>query len=217
MVILILFLIFLFLEKITPFIFTANQFFPQYCYYKILDEDNKHIIFNFATIGEKKEYINITLTQKYPDKKIIYYKSYSEMDEYTSYNLSKGKYYLCFIPNTKNEFKISFNFQILEEDENLNNIVTDSQMKELGKKLEKIKYGFKTLENNSNNLMNNKISHLSYLFNYLKQIKWLTFAKVFVVGFGSLFQIYVIKKMFGDDNRMNQIKPGTINNKNEFL
>jgi hypothetical protein len=38
-----------------------------------------------------------------------------------------------------------------------------------------------------------------------------------VVGFGSLFQIYVIKKMFGDDNRMNQIKPGTINNKNEFL
>ena len=34
-----------------------------------------------------------------------------------------------------------------------------------------------------------------------------------------LFQIYVIQKMFGEDKRISQIKPGTgkVNNKNDFL
>ena len=212
-----LFILFLLFQKINLFIFTVNQFFPKYCFYKTILNENEKISFNFATIGDKKQYINITLTQLTPLKKELYFKSYVELDEYISPNLDQGKYNLCFIPNTKNEFKISFNLQSFEEDENLNKIATDTQLKKLGEKLEKIKEGFNNLENNSNNLMNTKATHLAYLYNYLKDIKKLTFAKVFIISFVSLFQIYVIQKMFGDDKRLGQIKTREDNNKSDIL
>ena len=66
--------------------------------------------------------------------------------------------------------------------------------------------------------MNTKVTHLVYLYNYLKEIKRLTFAKVFIISFVSLFQIYVIQRMFGEDKRMNQIKTGKAIDKNaDFL
>ena len=212
-----LFILFLLFQKINLFIFTVNQFFPKYCFYKNILTDNEKISFNFATIGDKKEFINISLTQVAPLKQELYSKSYIELDEYITSNLKQGKYYLCFIPNTKNEFKISFNLQSFEEDENLNKIATDTQLKNIGEKLEKIKEGFNNLENNSNNLMNTKATHLAYLYNYLKDIKKLTFAKVFIISFVSLFQIYVIQKMFGEDKRLSQIKTGEDNNKPDIL
>ena len=207
----------LFLENINSFIFTLNQFFPKYCFYKIIKTDEVKIIFNYATIGEKEELVNVTFIQTNPNTKEIYSKSYLDSDEYISPNLKKGKYNLCFIPNTKNEFKISFNFQTLEEDENMNRIATDTQLKNIAQKIKQIKNGFNNLENNSNNLMNNKYFHLSYLYKYLKQIKNLTFAKIIVIGSVTLFQIYVIQKMFGEDKRISKIKTGKINNKIDFL
>ena len=197
--------------------FTLNQYFPQYCFYKIIEEDDQKIMFNFATIGEKKELINATLTQLSPQKNEIYSASFLETDDYTSPNLKKGKYNLCFIPNTKNEFKLSFNFQTLD-DANMNNIATDTQLKNIVEKIKQIKNGFNNLENNLNNLMNTKHTHLLYLSKYLKEIKNLTFGKIFIVGLMVLFQIYVIQKMFGEDKRMNQIKTGkVIDNKVDFL
>ena len=65
--------------------------------------------------------------------------------------------------------------------------------------------------------MNTKATHLAYLYNYLKDIKKLTFAKVFIISFVSLFQIYVIQKMFGDDKRLGQIKTREDNNKSDIL
>ena len=193
-----------------------NQFFPQYCFYKILDQDNQQITFNYQTIGEKKELINVTLTQIKPHKNEIYSASNLESDQFTTPSLKQGKYNLCFIPNTKNEFKISFNFQTLE-DENMNNIATDSQLKNIAEKIKKIKNDFNNLENNSNNLMNTKYTHLSYLNKYLKQIKNLTFGKVFIFGLVVLFQIYVIQKMFNEDKRISRIKTGKADNKIDFL
>ena len=90
--------------KINLFMFTLNQYFPQYCFYKIIEEDDQKITFNFATIGEKKELINVTLTQVNPHKNEIYSASFLETYDYISPYLKKGKYNLCFIPNTKNEF-----------------------------------------------------------------------------------------------------------------
>ena len=213
-----LFLIFLFLnfDKINPFIFSLNQFFPQYCFFKTVETDEQKITFNFQTIGEKKELINVTFTQINPNKNEIYSAAFVESDEFISPNLKKGKYNLCFIPNTKKEFKISFNFQTLE-DENMNNIATDSQLKNIAEKIKKIISGFNNLENNSNNLMSTKYTHLLYLGQYLKQIKNLTFAKIIIFGLIVLFQIYVIQKMFGEDKRTSQIKTGKINNKIDFL
>lgn len=212
-----LFILLLLFQKINLFIFTVNQFFPKYCFYKRILNDNEKISFNFATIGDKKEFINITLTQQIPLEKELYSKSYIELDEYISPILEQGKYNLCFIPNTKNEFKISFNLQSFEEDENLNKIATDTQLKNIGKKLEKIKTDFNNLENNYNNLLNTKATHLVYLYNYLKEIKRLTFAKVFIISFVSLFQIYVIQRMFGEDKRLSEIKTREDINESDIL
>ena len=215
-------LIFLYLllcfGKINLFMITLNQFYPQYCFFKIIKEDNQRIIFNYATIGEQKELINVTFTQLTPQKNIFYSKYYLESDEYNSPNLKQGKYNLCFIPNSKNEFKISFNFQTLD-DKNMNDIATDTQLKNIVEKVKKIKNGFQNLEDNSNNLLNTKYTHLLYLSKYLKQIKRLTFTKIIIIGLMVLFQIYVIQKMFGEDKRISQIKTGTgkVNNKNDFL
>ena len=212
-----LFILFLLFQKINLLIFTLNQFFPKYCFYKIISKDNEKITFNFATIGDKNKYINITLTQQTPLKKELYSKSFIELDDYFSPNLEKGKYVLCFIPNTKNEFKISFNIQSFEEDENLNKIATDVQLKKIGEKLEIIKNGFNNLENNSNNLMNTKATHLGFLYIYLKDIKKLTFAKIFIISLVSLFQIYVIQKMFGEEKRLSVIKTRDDINKADIL
>ena len=213
----VLFLLFLLLEEINLYLFSVNQLYPRYCFYKNIQTDNQNIIFNFATIGEKKELINVTLYQITPYKKEIYFNPFTELDEYISPNLQKGKYNLCFIPNTKSEFKISFNFQTLEEDESMNSIATDTQLKNIVEKVKKIKKGFTNLESNSVNLMNMKYSHLSFLYKYLKQIKDLTFGKLLVISLITLFQIYVIQKMFGEDKRMNRIKAGNINNKIDFI
>ena len=214
-------LIFLYLllcfGKINLFMINLNQYYPQYCFFKIIKEENQRIIFNYATIGEQKELINVTFTQITPKKNIIYSKFYLESDEYNSPELKHGKYNLCFIPNTKNEFKISFNFQTLEEDESMNSIATDTQLKSIVEKVKKIKKGFTNLESNSVNLMNMKYSHLSFLYKYLKQIKDLTFGKLLVISLITLFQIYVIQKMFGEDKRMKRIKAGNINNKLDFI
>ena len=191
--------------KINLFMFTLNQYFPQYCFYKIIEKDDQKITFNFATIGEKKELINVTLTQVNPHKNEIYSASFLETYDYISPYLKKGKYNLCFIPNTKNEFKLSFNFQTLE-DKNMNNIATDTQLKNIVEKIKQIKNGFNNLENNLNNLMNTKHTHLLYLGKYVKQIKNLTFGKICIVGLVVLFQIYVIQKMFGEDKRLRIIK-----------
>ena len=99
----------------------------------------------------------------------------------------------------------------------MNRIATDTQLKNIAQKIKQIKNGFNNLENNSNNLMNNKYFHLSYLYKYLKQIKNLTFAKIIVIGSVTLFQIYVIQKMFGEDKRIRKIKTGKINNKLDFI
>ena len=213
----VLFLLFLLLEEINLYLFSVNQLYPRYCFYKNIQTDNQNIIFNFATIGEKKELINVTLYQITPYKKEKYFNPFTELDEYISPNLQKGKYNLCFIPNTKSEFKISFNFQTLEEDESMNSIATDTQLKSIVEKVKKIKKGFTNLESNSVNLMNMKYSHLSFLYKYLKQIKDLTFGKLLVISLVTLFQIYVIQKMFGEDKRMNRIKAGNINNKLDFI
>ena len=99
----------------------------------------------------------------------------------------------------------------------MNSIATDTQLKSIVEKVKKIKKGFTNLESNSVNLMNMKYSHLSFLYKYLKQIKDLTFGKLLVISLITLFQIYVIQKMFGEDKRMNRIKAGNINNKLDFI
>ena len=71
----------------------------------------------------------------------------------------------------------------------------------------------------SNTLLTRRLFNFIYLNNYISQIKLLTFVKIGIVGLISLFQIYVIQKMFGEDKRMSKIKPTTSknNNKIEFL
>lgn len=212
----VLFILFLLFQKINPYIFTVNQFYPRYCFYKVISTKNEKLSFNFLTIGDKNEFINITLTQSSSNKE-LYFKYFIEEDSFISDNLEEGKYKLCFIPNTKDTFKISFNIQSFEEDENLNKIATDTQLKNIGKKLEKIKTDFNNLENNYNNLLNTKATHLVYLYNYLKEIKRLTFAKVFIISFVSLFQIYVIQRMFGEDKRLSEIKTREDINESDIL
>ena len=214
--------LFSFIKTINSFMFHITQYYSQYCFSKQLKEDNQKISYNYVTIGEKKEFINITLKQVAPYKKEIHSTSFLEANEYISPNLNKGKYILCFISNSKNEYKISFNFQTTEEDGNIKNIATDEQLKKLREKMENIKTGMNNLENNANNYMNIQYTHFMYLNNHLKQIKNLTFTKVIVIGFIVLFQIYVIQKMLGDDKRVSKIKTNdsngsNVNNQIEFL
>ena len=78
-----------------------------------------------------------------------------------------------------------------------------------------ISEGLKNIRHTSNNLISKKFTHFLYLCDYVWQIKLLTLAKILIVGLMSLFQIYVIQKMFGEDKRMSQIK--TSSNKNNKI
>ena len=206
--------------NINTFIFGVQKFKREYCFSKEITLNDQRITYNFATIGEKKEYVDTVLRQMTPKRKDIYSTSKSETGEFKTNPLNPGKYNLCFYPYSTNVFQISFNFQSSEEDEGIKNIATDTQMKEIRGKIDEIKNGMRLMDTNANNLFHRKFTHLLYLTNYVSQIQTLTFLKIFVVGLISFFQIFVIKKMFGDDKRISKIQTNQKidrNNKIEFL
>ena len=117
-----------------------------------------------------------------------------------------------------NIFSISFSFQTSEEDGELKNIATDTKFKEMKVKIDDLNTRMTTLENNAHNLLNTKFTHFLYLSDYIREIKFLTLIKILIVALVSIFQIYVIQKLFGDDKRMSKIKTSKNNNiKSDFL
>ena len=85
-------------------------------------------------------------------------------------------------------------------------------------KIDEINLKMTTLENNAHNLLNRKFTHFLYLSDYIREIKILTLIKILIVAIVSIFQIYVIQKMFGDDKRLSKIKTSkNTNSKSEFL
>ena len=215
---LILLFFFFSLQNINAFMFGVQKFQREYCFSKEINSDDERITFNYATIGEKKQYVDAVLRQLTPKRKDIYSTSKSESGEFKTNPLSHGKYHLCFYPYSTDSFSITFNFQTSEEEGDIKNIATDTQLKEIQSKIEDIKKGIRTIENNENTLISTKFTHFLYLSDYIHQIKNLTLIKICIIGAISLFQIYVIQKMFGEDKRMSQIKTNTkSNNKIEFL
>ena len=207
-----------FLGNINTFTFWVQKYQREYCFSKDITLTDTRITFNYWTIGEKKEYVDVVLRQMTPKRKDIYSTSKSENAEFRSNPLLPGKYNLCFYPYSTDPFSISFNYQTSEEDGDIKDITTDTQFKEIKTKMDNIKKGIDTLENNSNKLIDRKFIHFVYLSDYISQIKFLTFVKIVIIGVISLFQIYVIRRMFGDDKRMSQIKTNpNVSNKLEFL
>jgi len=214
----ILFLLFISLGKINSFQFKTKKNEREYCFYKNVLSDNQTISFNFACTGDGKEYIDVTLSQISPVKKDIHSFSKSEYGNFKTNLLNEGKYKLCFYPYSTNSYYVWFTYQTSEEDGDIKDIATDSELKEIREKVKDISEGLKNIRHTSNNLISKKFTHFLYLCDYVWQIKLLTFAKILIVGLMSLFQIYVIQKMFGEDKRMSQIKTSSNkNNKIEFL
>ena len=217
MVLISFFFIYLF-GNINSYMFEVGKYQREYCFWKLIESSTQTINYNFQTMGESKEKINSVLRQITPSQKDIHITKDSENGQFNSSPLEPGKYKLCFYPYSINTFSISFDFQTSEENEVFKNIATDSQMKKMKEKLDQLERGIKDVQTMSNNLLNRKFMNISYLNNYVRQIKILTLVKIGIVGLISLFQIYVIRKMFGDDRRMSQIKTNIKNNnKSDFL
>ena len=214
----IIFLLYL-LGIIDAFTFGIKSNEKEYCFGKEINSNDQTLSFNYATIGEKKELVDVILKQISPQKKEIYSIVGRESGHHKTNPLTQGRYNLCFYPKTStNDFQISFNCQTSEEEGDIMSIATDTQFKEVRQKIEEIKNGMRILEQNNKIIYNRKFSHFMYLSNYISQIKGLTFIKIIIVGIISLFQIFVIRRMFGDDKRMSQIKTNkNINSKSEFL
>ena len=216
--VLILILFFCFLGIIKSFQFKTEKYQREYCFFKIINSNKDTITVNYATTGEEKLFIDITLRQVSPIKKDIHSVSNTEHGEFKTNPLNEGRYNLCFYPYSTKSFYIWFSFQTTEEEGDIKDIAKDSELKLIQSKMNHIKKGIRNIENNSNNLISKKFTHFLYLSDYVWQIKLLTFSKIFIVGLVSLFQIYVIQKMFGEDKRMSQIKTSSKNNnKIEFL
>ena len=214
----ILILLFISLGKINSFQFKTKKNEKEYCFYKNLASDNQTISFNFACTGDGKEYVDVSFGQISPMKKELHSFSKSEYGNFKSNLLNEGKYKLCFYTYSSNSYYIWFTYQTSEEDGDIKDIATDSELKEIRNKVKDINEGLKNIRHTSNNLVSKKFTHFLYLCDYVWQIKLLTFAKILIVGLMSLFQIYVIQKMFGEDKRMSQIKTSSNkNNKIEFL
>ena len=211
-------LIYLF-GNINSFMFGIQKYQREYCFFKYINSTNQRISYNFQTVGEKQERIDTILRQITPNKKDIYSTSNTERGEFITNILNPGKYNLCFYPYSSNTFSVTFNFQTSEEEGDYKNVATDTSLKKVREKIDEIEKGMNNIYFDSNTLLTRRLFNFIYLNNYISQIKLLTFVKIGIVGLISLFQIYVIQKMFGEDKRMSKIKPTTSknNNKIEFL
>lgn len=211
-----LFIIFCLLDFIQSIVFAGDGLRPPVCFLKNLLRKDK-LIMNFVLTSEHKQTFNVEI-KEITSNETIYFHGYIEQGSYKSKEpLEEGTYRLCFYPADKGRAEISLNYYTLnEENDNLIDLASDTELKGVGKEIEEIKGLIEEIVNNARFLIDRRLTHLKILKEIIKSLKFYTVLKFITVTILSTFQIYIIRKFFGNEKRVSNIK-ASFSGKNDFL
>jgi len=201
------------------FAFKVTDEYKKYCFKKYIREGDK-LTLSFVISSDETELVNANLTyqKSRTEPKILIYKVIQEeLGNYVSEAPEKeGIYEVCIEPKDGKEFHVSMVFSSLFEERNINNIVTDTEMKKITEDMNEVRTDFELIEMNMRHLNNRNYRHLEILQQFIKSIERMTYLKIFIIALSSLFQIFIIQKLFGPDKRHKKIV-GTFSEKGSDL
>ena len=191
------------------FSFTVKDTYDKYCFKKYIYEGDE-IAISFVSTSYPKELIKANLTyqkEKYDTKKLIYEVIDKERGDYTQSNISEAGYYeLCFYSKKGKQYRASMEFDSFYQEHNIKKLASDKELKAVNKEIKEMKNAIHKMEINSRHITNMNYEHISTMKSLIISIKKLTYLKIFVIALMSLFQIYIIHKLFGPDKRVTKIK-----------
>lgn len=178
----------------------------EYCFYKQLFDSDK-IHFTYIVSSENKEQLKVRF-YKSEDMTYLYSQDNEQQGEFKSQLLQPGIYALCFYPQERTQYHISFDYYSQAETGIVKEIAHDKEVKQMYEHVVELKTLFQDFEKNFKFLVDRRNSHTGILEDIVHSIKNLTFLKICIIALLSLFQVLVIQKFFGPDKRVSSVKGG---------
>ena len=146
------------------------------------------------------------LTKK-KENKILFQQDRKQSGNYKSEVLELGIYELCFYPNTKSDFYLSFEFYSYQETGVIKDLAIDKEFKNMSLGVQQLKLAINEFDKNLGFLTDRRSRHHIILTNMIDSIKKLSYIKIIILVLLSLFQIFIIQRFFGKDKRVTKL-PG---------
>ena len=178
----------------------------RYCFQKEITENQDYIEMSYIISSSKKESIFVTLSKKNVNK-ILFQQDRKQSGNYKSEILELGIYELCFYPNTKADFYLSFEFYSYQETGIIKDLAIDKEFKNMSLGVQDLKLAINDFDKNLGFLTDRRSRHHIILSEMITSIEKLSYAKIFILVLLSLFQILIIQRFFGKDKRVTKL-PG---------
>ena len=178
----------------------------RYCFTKEIVEEEDYIEVSYIISSSKKESIFVVLTKK-KENKILFQQDRKQSGNYKSEVLELGIYELCFYPNTKSDFYLSFEFYSYQETGVIKDLAIDKEFKNMSLGVQQLKLAINEFDKNLGFLTDRRSRHHIILTNMIDSIKKLSYIKIIILVLLSLFQIFIIQRFFGKDKRVTKL-PG---------
>ena len=182
-----------------------------YCFTKTIFADEDSLKISFIVSSSRKENLDIIL--KTANGTILYKQKNLQNGEYQSDVLQSGDYTLCFIPRMQSEYYITFEIVNSYELGSSKDLTKDQEIKGMRSGVTELEKLFFEFENNLKFIVDRRNHHHFILKDIVKSIKVISTVKIIIIITLSLFQVFIIKKFFGEDKRQVTIKA----NSKEFL
>ncbi len=198
-------IIFLFKKTYQTLLLIQNSK-KRYCFTKEIVEEEDYIEVSYIISSSKKESIFVMLTKK-KENKILFQQDRKQSGNYKSEVLELGIYELCFYPNTKSDFYLSFEFYSYQETGVIKDLAIDKEFKNMSLGVQQLKLAINEFDKNLGFLTDRRSRHHIILTNMIDSIKKLSYIKIIILVLLSLFQIFIIQRFFGKDKRVTKL-PG---------
>jgi hypothetical protein len=196
-------IIFLFKKTYQTLLLIQNSK-KRYCFTKEIVEEEDYIEVSYIISSSKKESIFVMLTKK-KENKILFQQDRKQSGNYKSEVLELGIYELCFYPNTKSDFYLSFEFYSYQETGVIKDLAIDKEFKNMSLGVQQLKLAINEFDKNLGFLTDRRSRHHIILTNMIDSIKKLSYIKIIILVLLSLFQIFIIQRFFGKDKRVTKL------------
>ena len=183
----------------------------EYCFTKSIYASEDTIKMSFIVSSSRKENLDIVL--KRANGTELYRQKNVQNGEYQTDILEYGDYTLCFIPRMQSEYYITFEILSSYELGSSKDLTKDKEVKGMIGGVTKLEKLFFEFENNLKFIVDRRNHHHFVLKDIVKSIKVISTVKIIIIITLSLFQVFIIKKFFGEDKRQVTIKASS----KEFL
>ena len=198
-------IIFLFKKTYQTLLLIQNSK-KRYRFTKEIVEEEDYLEVSYIISSSKKESIFVMLTKK-KENKILFQQDRKQSGNYKSEVLELGIYELCFYPNTKSDFYLSFEFYSYQETGVIKDLAIDKEFKNMSLGVQQLKLAINEFDKNLGFLTDRRSRHHIILTNMIDSIKKLSYIKIIILVLLSLFQIFIIQRFFGKDKRVTKL-PG---------